>query len=214
MQNKNDNAVVPTMILAITKVMFYYKIVRNVCQMLSKLGNVCQMFSKLGNVCQMLSKVGNVCQILSKVGNVCQMLSKVGNVCQMLSKVENVAKCLAKWEMFAKCLVKWEMFAKCLAKWEMFFSSVSKTVAFAKHLEKTFAKYLKSPNVWPIFTVNEASLSHNHVLCLFQNYVLRLESSLSRSSYDFINPEIPFIANVSYKHFTFTFEPQVSSICL
>jgi hypothetical protein len=41
-----------------------------------------------------------------------------------------------------------------------------------------------------------------------QTYILKLTSSLSRSTYDYTLPEVQFTANVPHKHFTFKFEPQ------
>jgi hypothetical protein len=36
-----------------------------------------------------------------------------------------------------------------------------------------------------------------------------VECSLPKSQYDFVDPEVSFTANVSFKHFKFTFEPKV-----
>lgn len=54
-------------------------------------------------------------------------------------------------------------------------------------------------------------LYHFHccVICS-QDYIVRLDSSLPRSAYDYKLPEISFTANVTYRHFTFKFDPQVS----
>ncbi|XP_076438247.1 BOS complex subunit NOMO1-like [Babylonia areolata] len=39
-------------------------------------------------------------------------------------------------------------------------------------------------------------------------YTLRLECSLPRSQYEFVNPEVSFTANMSFKHYKFMFEPK------
>jgi len=44
-----------------------------------------------------------------------------------------------------------------------------------------------------------------------QGYVLKLTSSLSASTYDYMLPEVQFTANVSYRHFTLRFDVQVSA---
>ena len=46
-------------------------------------------------------------------------------------------------------------------------------------------------------------------LSSFQKYTLRLECSLPKSQYDFVDPEVSFTANISFKHYTFRFEPKV-----
>ena len=43
-----------------------------------------------------------------------------------------------------------------------------------------------------------------------QKYTLRVECSLPKSQFDFVDPEVSFTANVSFKHYTFRFEPKVS----
>lgn len=45
-----------------------------------------------------------------------------------------------------------------------------------------------------------------------QKYLLRLESTLSKASYEYELPEISFQTNKSYKHFTFQFTPKVGVI--
>ena len=40
-------------------------------------------------------------------------------------------------------------------------------------------------------------------------YTVRLESSLSKATHEFTQPEIELVANISYKHITFKFEPKV-----
>ena len=45
-----------------------------------------------------------------------------------------------------------------------------------------------------------------------EKYLIRIESSLSRSSFEYILPEMQFLANQSYKHFTFSFEPKRKSL--
>lgn len=45
-----------------------------------------------------------------------------------------------------------------------------------------------------------------------QKYLLRLESTLSKASYEYELPEISFQTNKSYKHFTFQFTPKVRVI--
>ena len=42
-----------------------------------------------------------------------------------------------------------------------------------------------------------------------QNYIVRLESSLSKAAYEYSTIEYYFQANTSFKHFTFKFEPKV-----
>ena len=49
-----------------------------------------------------------------------------------------------------------------------------------------------------------------HICLVLQKYVLKLESTLSRTSYEYELPEITFTANISYRHFTFRFTPKVS----
>ena len=71
-----------------------------------------------------------------------------------------------------------------------------------------------------IFGLNAAlkhccdSLFHTnlYVFVCFQNYILRLESTLSKASYEYIQPEVLFTANVTYKHFTFQFQPKVRTL--
>jgi len=41
-----------------------------------------------------------------------------------------------------------------------------------------------------------------------ETYVIKLSTSLSRSTYNFLLQEIHFTANLSFKHFTLTFQPQ------
>ena len=43
----------------------------------------------------------------------------------------------------------------------------------------------------------------------FQEYVLRLDSTLARASNDYTLPEVVFTANCTFKHFTLKFNPQV-----
>ena len=38
---------------------------------------------------------------------------------------------------------------------------------------------------------------------------MRLESSLSKTTHEFTQPEIELMTNVSYRHITFTFKPKV-----
>ena len=44
---------------------------------------------------------------------------------------------------------------------------------------------------------------------IFKVYTVRLESSLSKATYEFTQPEIDLTANISYKHITFKFDPKV-----
>lgn len=46
-------------------------------------------------------------------------------------------------------------------------------------------------------------------MILFQKYLIRLESTLSKAAYEYELPEISFQTNKSYKHFTFQFTPKV-----
>ncbi|KAK7106662.1 BOS complex subunit NOMO1-like isoform X2 [Littorina saxatilis] len=39
-------------------------------------------------------------------------------------------------------------------------------------------------------------------------YTLRLECTLPKSQYDFVDPEVSFTANISFKHYKFSFEPK------
>ncbi|XP_071122767.1 BOS complex subunit NOMO1-like [Mytilus edulis] len=67
----------------------------------------------------------------------------------------------------------------------------------------------------PIHTVNMGVTSFFFLPSLPINnekYLIRIESSLSRSSYDYTLPEIEFLANQSYKHFTVDFTPQRKSL--
>jgi len=67
----------------------------------------------------------------------------------------------------------------------------------------------------PIQTVNLGSTSFFYTSALkidHQEYVIRLDSNLPRNSYDFTLPEIQFRANASYRHFTFTFNPERKTI--
>ena len=45
-----------------------------------------------------------------------------------------------------------------------------------------------------------------------QIYTVRLESSLSKATYEITQPEIDITANISYKHITFKFEPKVRTL--
>ncbi|XP_059172926.1 BOS complex subunit NOMO1-like [Physella acuta] len=45
-----------------------------------------------------------------------------------------------------------------------------------------------------------------------KNYLLTLESSLSRSEYDYKLPSVEFAANRSHRHFTFVFNPKPKSV--
>jgi len=45
-----------------------------------------------------------------------------------------------------------------------------------------------------------------------ETYILKLSSSLSRSTYSFHLEEIYFTANISYKHFTLRFQPQAKHV--
>jgi len=56
-----------------------------------------------------------------------------------------------------------------------------------------------------------SGLYHYLMLCTLQGYVLKLASSLSTSTYDYTLPEVQFMANVSYRHFTLRFDVQVGS---
>ena len=58
-------------------------------------------------------------------------------------------------------------------------------------------------------TVFHGSFYISNLCFTFQKYLIRIESSLSRSSFEYILPEMQFLANQSYKHFTFSFEPKV-----
>ena len=63
----------------------------------------------------------------------------------------------------------------------------------------------------PIYTVKLDSTSFFHLPSVSidnQEYVLRLESSLTRATYKYDLPEITFTANSTYRHFTFHFHPQ------
>ena len=42
-----------------------------------------------------------------------------------------------------------------------------------------------------------------------QTYMVQLDSTLSKSVYKYTVSEVSFVANTSYKHFTFQFEPKV-----
>ncbi|XP_063398265.1 BOS complex subunit NOMO1-like isoform X2 [Mytilus trossulus] len=67
----------------------------------------------------------------------------------------------------------------------------------------------------PIHTVNMGVTSFFFLPSLPINnekYLIRIESSLSRSSYDYTLPETEFLANQSYKHFTVDFTPQRKSL--
>ncbi|XP_053408059.1 nodal modulator 3-like [Mercenaria mercenaria] len=43
-------------------------------------------------------------------------------------------------------------------------------------------------------------------------YTVRVESSLSKNTHEFIQPEVEIRANISYKHITFRFEPKRKSV--
>jgi len=61
-----------------------------------------------------------------------------------------------------------------------------------------------------IHTVSLGSTSFFYLPSLtidYQKYVVRLDSSLSRVSFDYSLSEITFVANSSYRHFTFSFDP-------
>jgi len=61
----------------------------------------------------------------------------------------------------------------------------------------------------PVF---HGSFNISNLCFTFQKYLIRIESSLSKSSFDYTLPEMLFLANQSYKHFTFNFEPK-ACIC-
>ena len=46
----------------------------------------------------------------------------------------------------------------------------------------------------------------------FQTYMVQLDSTLSKSVYKYAVTEVSFVANTSYKHFTFEFEPKVGGV--
>jgi len=57
------------------------------------------------------------------------------------------------------------------------------------------------------------SSAYCHVaFCTLQGYVLKLTSSLSTATYDYTLPEVQFMANVSYRHFTLRFDVQVCNV--
>ncbi|KAL5020566.1 hypothetical protein ScPMuIL_003458 [Solemya velum] len=44
------------------------------------------------------------------------------------------------------------------------------------------------------------------------NYLLRMDSMLSKTSYEYSSVEVSFVADISYRHFTFNFEPRRKSL--
>ncbi|XP_052252971.1 nodal modulator 3-like [Dreissena polymorpha] len=63
----------------------------------------------------------------------------------------------------------------------------------------------------PLTTVNLGVVSFFYLPSLQMDdatYIVKLESTLSKTSYEFDQPEIELKANLSYKHITFTFKPK------
>ncbi|XP_041372550.1 nodal modulator 1-like [Gigantopelta aegis] len=62
----------------------------------------------------------------------------------------------------------------------------------------------------PIHTISLSKVSFFYLPSLQfdgTKYTLRLETTLSRSAYDYVLPEVEFTANTSYQHFTVRFQP-------
>lgn len=67
----------------------------------------------------------------------------------------------------------------------------------------------------PMFTASLGVVSFFYLPSLQMDdavYTVRLESSLSKNTHEFIQPEIEITANISYKHITFRFEPKRKSL--
>lgn len=67
----------------------------------------------------------------------------------------------------------------------------------------------------PMFTVPLGAVSFFYLPSLQMDnsvYYVRLESSLSKNTHDFVQPEVQLEANVSYKHITFKFDPKRKSL--
>ncbi|XP_029647558.1 nodal modulator 1 [Octopus sinensis] len=80
---------------------------------------------------------------------------------------------------------------------------------FLSHLKVVLYKD-ESPDS-PTYSVTLGATSFFYLPSLptdHKGYNLRLESSLSRSMYDYQLPEYNFVADTAYKHFTFKFEPK------
>lgn len=60
--------------------------------------------------------------------------------------------------------------------------------------------------------VSSATIFRSLKAVLFQTYTLRLDSHLSRHTYDYNLDEVTFVANTSYRHVAFVFEPKVDLV--